>query len=165
MKNLQIEESKAKSLYKTAAPEFKSMLEDTFGKKFFIENITDVIKDFKDACQYFNIKNHRDAYKLLGMRRNHMCEVLIDECEDTYLRLCIYTLALNEGKSVNIRTEVGYFPYFDHTKKVGSGFCASTYRSWPAGSSDSSRLALRTSSLALYSGQKFEQEYYDYMYN
>jgi len=35
MKTLQIEEGKAKELYKTASNEFKSMLEDSFGKNFF----------------------------------------------------------------------------------------------------------------------------------
>lgn len=35
MKTLQIEESKAKELYKTASSEFKAMLEDSFGKSFF----------------------------------------------------------------------------------------------------------------------------------
>ena len=35
MKTLQLSEEKAKELYKTASPEFRAMLEETFGKDFF----------------------------------------------------------------------------------------------------------------------------------
>jgi len=50
MKVLQIEESNARKLYKTASPEFRQALEDTFGKEFFSAKITDRIKTYEDAC-------------------------------------------------------------------------------------------------------------------
>ncbi len=134
--------------------------------KSFEEDITKVIEDFKDACNYLNIKTYGDAYKLLGMKRQQLISTSIENCEDSYLRLCIYTLALNEGKSVDPKTETMYFSYFDHNKKPGSGFFDDDFDIWCGGRSIvSSRLALRTSKLAMYSGQQFEQEHYDYMYN
>lgn len=130
------------------------------------KEITEIIKTFKDACDYFKLKTHRDAYILLNMKRNYMCEVSIDECEDTYLKLSIWTLALNEGKAVDPIKETKYFPYFDHTEKPGSGLFGDGYCRWSGTRSDASvRLALRTPKLALYSGKQFEQEHYNYMYN
>lgn len=46
MKTLQIEESKAKELYKTASAEFKAMLEDSFGKNFFSDDWMDIWRKF-----------------------------------------------------------------------------------------------------------------------
>ena len=43
-KSLQIDENKAFDLYQTATPEFKQMLEDSFGKEFFKRKITDRVK-------------------------------------------------------------------------------------------------------------------------
>lgn len=127
--------------------------------------ITEQIKTFKDACQYLKLKTHKDAYKLIGMKRTQLNEVPIEECEDSYLRLCIFTLALNEGTEVDLTKETGYFPWFNHKQKPGSGFYSSDCFSWDSCSDVSARLALRTSKLALYSGSQFEQEHYNYMYN
>ena len=49
-KSLQIDENKAFDLYQTATPEFKQMLEDSFGKEFFKRKITDRVKSYEDAC-------------------------------------------------------------------------------------------------------------------
>lgn len=42
MKTIQISESNARRLYKEAPPEFKMILEDTFGKDFFSEDPADI---------------------------------------------------------------------------------------------------------------------------
>ena len=55
MKTLQIEENKARIIYKTASPEFKIMLEDTFGKEFFSKKVTERIKTYEDACAELGI--------------------------------------------------------------------------------------------------------------
>jgi hypothetical protein len=81
MQTLQIDEKKARGLYKTASPEFKSMLEDTFGLPFFSEKITDRIKtladvfeakgiadvDFYAACKSIGLRKDEIAYRLLTM--------------------------------------------------------------------------------------------------
>jgi hypothetical protein len=41
MQTLQIDEQQARKLYKTASPEFRQVLHDTFGATFFSEKITD----------------------------------------------------------------------------------------------------------------------------
>lgn len=51
MKKLQIDESQAKKLYKTASKEFKQILHDTFGEAFFSEKITDRIKGIDDVFE------------------------------------------------------------------------------------------------------------------
>lgn len=124
--------------------------------------ITDRIKTFKDACDYLNISTHKDAYNLLKLNRQLNPNILLVECEDTYLKLIIITLALNEGNKINLANETGYFSYFDYKKKPGSGFVSSDFDRWTSSSSVSSRLALRTSALAKYSGMQFESLHYEY---
>ena len=50
-KTVQIEESEARKMYlTTTSPEFKQMLETTFGKNFLLMKVTDRIKTYEDAC-------------------------------------------------------------------------------------------------------------------
>ena len=49
-KTLVLDDQKAKELYQTAAPEFKAMLEQSFGKAHFLIKITDRIKSWEDVC-------------------------------------------------------------------------------------------------------------------
>ena len=61
MKTLQLSEEKAKELYKTASPEFRAMLEEAFGKVFFIsietaEDIAEYLGLEENECLYFDKK-------------------------------------------------------------------------------------------------------------
>jgi len=61
MKTLQLSEEKAKELYKTAIPEFRAMLEETFGKEFFVsidtvEDIAEYLGLEENECLYFDKK-------------------------------------------------------------------------------------------------------------
>ena len=47
---LKMSKDKARKLYKISPPEWKEILEENFGKKFFFENILDRIKNFNDIC-------------------------------------------------------------------------------------------------------------------
>ena len=51
MKTLQLSEEKAKELYKTASPEFRAMLEETFEKEFFVS-----IETVEEAMKYLELK-------------------------------------------------------------------------------------------------------------
>ena len=51
MKPLVIDENKARKLYPTAPPEWKTTLEDSFGKEFFSLKIEDRIHSLEDACK------------------------------------------------------------------------------------------------------------------
>ncbi len=61
MKTLQLSEEKAQELYKTASPEFRAMLEEAFGKAFFIsietvEDIAEYLGLEENECLYFDKK-------------------------------------------------------------------------------------------------------------
>ena len=51
MTTLKLEDSKARDLYNKSTPEFKAILEDSFGKDFFLQKITDRIKGWDDVCK------------------------------------------------------------------------------------------------------------------
>lgn len=71
--------------------------------------------------------------------------------------LVIISKALNEGKTPT----TFYYPYFNLTKKPGSGFFFDGYGSWRVGGSvASARLTLLNKELALYQGKQFEQIHY-----
>ena len=57
MKTLQLSEEKAKELYKTASPEFRAMLEETFGESFFqsIDTVEDAEK-YLEVSPNFNMR-------------------------------------------------------------------------------------------------------------
>lgn len=61
MKKLQIDENQALKLYKTASSEFKQILEDSFGKEYFNQKITDRIQSLDDILEYLNLKED-DVY-------------------------------------------------------------------------------------------------------
>jgi hypothetical protein len=50
MQTLQLSEDKAKKLYHSAPPEWKQVLEESFPKGFFSQNIMERVKTFEDAC-------------------------------------------------------------------------------------------------------------------
>ncbi len=52
MKTLQIDEATARKIYPTAAPELRSILEESFTKEFFKQKITDIVKSFEDGLKF-----------------------------------------------------------------------------------------------------------------
>ena len=155
MKQLQIEDSKAKSLHKTASLEFKQILEDTFGKAFFLDKITDRIKTYEDACRELKKDPiYESAFKANGFT--------IDEIN--YRKLKTITNALNECWVPNWTNsnENKWQPYF----RLSSGgfvfdgaYCA--YSVATAG--DTSRLCFKSDELATYAGQQFIDIYRGFM--
>ena len=107
MKTLKIDENKAKELYKTASQEFKITLEDTFGKEFFIEDITDKIKTVEDAYNVYSINREIIKYHLGAKIYDS------DIVEDLMLFNDLYfiTKALNEGWQYKENNK-GYAPYY-----------------------------------------------------
>lgn len=107
MKKLQIDEGQALKLYKTASNEFKQVLEDTFGKDYFNQDITDKVDDIESLCEYLRIneddlflypKNTRDKHE----RYLNACNILPKIAE-------VY----NEGVILNWKNsnEYKYLPY------------------------------------------------------
>src|ERR1035437_2611908 len=50
MRQVQVDEKKARALYASADPTWKGVLEDSFGKEFFSQSIIDRIQSYEDAC-------------------------------------------------------------------------------------------------------------------
>lgn len=154
MTTLKIDEKKALRLYPSASPEFKAMLEDSFGVKFFKKDIKDRIKSFEDACSELSLDPNN-------------CIPNVENCvpEDqgptiAFLKLSIIARALNEGWKANWNdsSEYKYFPWFKYDRSA-SGFvysyadCTYTYTYFGA------RLCFKSSELAEYAGEQFTQLY------
>jgi len=105
-KELVVEESQARRLYKTASSELKEMLETTFGKEFFIQKITDRIKTYEDACIELGEQS---------IDENRLAKSLLTPDEILLRKIKTITKALNEGWEPDWRDSDQYkhYPYFN----------------------------------------------------
>jgi len=147
MKQLQIEDSKARSLYITATIELKEILEDSFGKDFFSGKITDRIKTYEDACSELGETPLNELeLKDLGFTKD----------EINYRKLKTVTKALNEGwvPNWNNSDQSKWVPYF--RLSAGAFVFCNTYCGYTdAYAGDGSRLCFKTRELARYAGEQF----------
>lgn len=131
MKTLQIEESKAKDLYKTASPEFKTMLEDSFGKKIFDNDWMELWMRFcKDysldlALPYPNPENNDEEY-----------------IDAQFMMMHIIRKKRKKKPDFNNSNEYKYAPYFDMRSSSGFGFERSCSDDWATHSHVGSRLCI-----------------------
>ena len=148
MKNLQISEKNARKLFKTATPEFKQTLIDTFGAEYFSGNITDQVKTFEDACEVLGI----DPETIM----------LHTDSNDTvaYKKLKVIAKALNEEWAADFDngSQKKWYPWFNGGAS-GFGFSASYYVYGCAATSCGSRLCYKTEALANYAGSQFTSIY------
>jgi len=156
MKLLQIEDSKARILYKTATPEFKEILEDSFGKEFFSGKITDRIKTYEDACTELGEKPLNESeLKSFGFTPD----------EINYRKLKTVIKVLNEGwvPDWTNGNQAKWYPYF----RLSSGafvFDDSTCDSSDANAGLGSRLCLSSAELATYAGKQFVDIFKGFMF-
>lgn len=148
MQTLQLDKNKARSLYPSASAEFKTMLEDTFGKEFFSQKITDRVKTLNDACE------------VLGL--NPSCVISSSDSKDeiAYKKLKVIIRALNEGWTPDWSNsnEYKYYPWF----KMQGGFVL-YYVDYNFAATDvGSRLCFKNEDLALYAVKQFSDLYKDY---
>jgi hypothetical protein len=142
MKALQIDEKNALKLYPSASNEFKQMLHDSFGEKFFQQKITDRVKTYGDACEVLGISSEIIGYDELS------------EDEVAYIKLKVVIKALNEGWKPNWdnSNEPKYYPWFYMNKPgfrlYGVDFC---YHSSIVGS----RLCFQKQEVAEYAAKQF----------
>ena len=150
MKTLQIDEKNARKLYPSASAEFKATLEDTFGKEFFSQKITDRVKTFDDACE------------VLGINRLTFSDSDTPD-EIAYKKIKIIVKALNEGWAPNWdnSSEYKYYPWFDMTKNGFSGVFSDR---WFACTTVGSRLCFKNAELAKYAGTQFNSIYKDFFH-
>lgn len=149
MKTLQITEANARKLYKDATPEFKTTLEDTFGKEYFVRKVTDC-GTYEEVCDFIGEDPvNEPILLLLGFTYDEIC----------YRKLKTITKALNDGWSPNWKDsgEKKWCPYFDASS--GFEFCDTYCCSMLQTAGDSSRLCFKSKELAEYAGHKFTDIY------
>lgn len=158
MKPLQISESKARNLYKTASEEFKATLEDTFGKEFFSQKITDRIKTYEDACVELGEE---------PLDEKAMLKAGFTPDEIIYRKIKTIVKALNEGWVPDMldTDQYKYYPYFevDKSSPSGFGFCGTNYGYSYASADSGSRLCFKNRELAEYAGRQFLELYADFI--
>lgn len=159
-KSLQIDENKAYDLYKTASPEFKQMLEDSFGREFFNRSITDRVKSYEDACSVLGIDPHTSM--------PDVCECPKEDQRSyvAFHKLVVVIRALNEGWRPDW-TNTGQNKWFNwwyvDTESAG---LASAYSSIVPSDSNAhfgSRLCFKSEALADYAAETFKSLYEDYL--
>jgi len=156
MKLLQIEDSKARILYKTATPEFKEILEDSFGKEFFSGKITDRIKTYEDACTELGEKPLNESeLKSFGFTPD----------EINYRKLKTVIKVLNEGwvPDWTNGNQAKWYPYF----RLSSGafvFDGAGCDYSIAFAGYGSRLCLSSAELATYAGKQFVDIFKGFMF-
>ena len=157
-KSLQIDENKAFDLYQTATPEFKQMLEDSFGKEFFKRKITDRVKSYEDACAILGIDPHT------SMPDTSDCPKEDRKAYVAFHKLVVITRALNEGwrPDWSNTNQPKWFNWW-WTKVMRASPVRSTYAPSSTDASIGSRLCFKSEALADYAAETFKELYEDYL--
>jgi len=149
-KKLKLSEEAALRLYQTAAPEFKEMLEETFGKEFFSQKITDRINNYDDVCNMLGVSADDEDMVIeiegFNQQDNNLMIALAKK-----IRIAkVY----NQGWLPKVG-ENRYYPYFCVVAGSGLSFHRTNYDSSHAWTSSASRLCFKTDELADDAGKKF----------
>lgn len=152
-KQLLIEESEARSMWQSATPEFKKLLETTFGKEFFSGKITDRIKTYEDACAELEETPQLEVtLKELGLTT--------DEINYRKLKTIIKALVCDWKADWSDSDQQKWQPYF----RLSGGvfvFLSTRYGCSDADAGYGSRLCFPTRELAEYAGKQFTEIYAD----
>lgn len=149
MKTLQISEQKARELYKSGSGELRSILEESFGKDFFSQKITDRVKTYEDACRELSM-NPLDENKLmkLGLTKHDIA----------YQKLVTIVKSLNEGWVLDVCDNRVYrwYPWFVTNGSPSSfAFGGSFYDNAFSTAGSGSRLCFKNKELSEYCGKQF----------
>jgi len=152
MKTLQIEENEARKLYKNSSSEFKTVLENTFGKDFFSGKITDRIKTYEDACEELQEKplNEKEL-RNLGFSND----------EIDYKKIKTITRALNEEFVADFTNhdQKKWYPWFKVSSSGVFACHAANYGYSNAIAGYGARLCFSSDELATYAGKQFTELY------
>lgn len=155
MKTLKIDEKQALKLYENATQEFKQILEDSFGKEYFNQDIKSKIKTWEDVLEYNNV----DENAVLPWRNPKNKK---QRSQNALAKIQLISETLNEGwlPDFSEQKEYKYYPYF---KKEKSGFAVSSYYCYIYGAGGGFGCYFKSSELALYSANIFLDIYRDYL--
>lgn len=159
-KSLQIDEHKAYDLYRTASPEIKQMLEDTFGKEFFNQSITDRVKSYEDACAILGLDPHASMPDVSDSPKEDQRSYI------AFHKLVVITRALNEGWRPDW-TDTDQPKWFNwwyvNTESAGLACAYSSHAPSTAFASIGSRLCFKSEALADYAAETFKGLYEQYL--
>ncbi len=84
MKNLQLDDATARKIYLTAAPELKEVLEKTWGKAFFSQDITERVLTMEDVYResgktYADIAKEGDTPDEIGYKMSKLIFAVMNE--------------------------------------------------------------------------------------
>jgi hypothetical protein len=157
METLKIDAKNARKLFPTASSEFKQMLTDTFGEKFFQQKITDRVKTFEDALAIVGAsENVTILLNYKGIDKDMIAAL-------SFAKLTIIAKALNEGWVPDWANgnQYKWYPYFEW--KAGFGFSYTYYGFWRTFANVGSRLCFKSEELAIYAGKQFQSIYNDFL--
>lgn len=159
MKSLQIDEKKARSIYATAPPELKVMLEDTFTKEYFSMNIMDRIKKWEDAATELGI-DPIESLPFPNPKNNR------EVATNAFFKLDAINQVLLEGVVLDWTNtnQKKWYPWFNEYRP-GSGFSFyGTCCGWTATlANGGARLCLDTEKKAAYFGKQFLSIFNEYL--
>jgi hypothetical protein len=142
---LNLDEPTARKIYPSAASELKTILEETFGKSFFSEKITDRVKTWPDVL------------KVLGIPETHFLNSTQFDSPDeiAYKQLKCITRALNEGwiPDWDNNSQYKHYPWFYMDSE--NGFRLDFVYYCNSSSDVGSRLCFKSEELALYAVAQF----------
>ncbi len=119
-----------------------------------LQNITDRVKTFEDACKVLNL----DKVKIgIGGLDEDAPSIV------AYTKLVIIAKALNEGWKPNWSdsNEYKYVPWFK--EKSGFGLSYDVYDGWVTFTAVGSRLCYKSRELAEYAGKQFADLYNEFL--
>ena len=150
-KTLEILESNAIEAYKNTNAAGKILLQHLFGKKAFQVDVKERIKTMDDVYAEFNIE--KEAFE--------KSFIFPEDLDAAKIRLI--TKAFNEGWEPDWTNskQYKYFPWFDLSS--GVGFSRSDCDYWRTVSVVGSRLAFKSSDLALHAVKQFPTEFENYI--
>lgn len=152
METLQIDKENALKAHEEASTKGKSLLENLFGKKVFLKEVKDRIKNFDDVLENNGISREDFETSCKGLEPD----------EVAYRMAKLVCITFNEGwlPDWTNSNEYKYFPWFSMSSSSGVGFSCYDFGGWGASSGVGSRLCFKSSDLAKHAGKLFEQEIY-----
>ncbi len=149
MQTLQLSANKARELYPTSPQWFKETLEESLGKEFFSQKITDRVESFDDILA------------ISGITIESLVHPNDTPDEIAYKKVKLICEVYNEGWSADWANvnQYKYIPYF--TYKSGFGLSCDVCVRWFSDALVGSRLCFKSAELAEDAGKKFREIYHD----
>lgn len=151
MTKISIDKSAAQKAINKAKGETKEVLEILFGNQLRPGNVKDRIKTFQEACNEVGVDYEKFMDSIKG----------IETDEAAYKKIKIIASALNEEWKPDWtnNNQHKYLPYFDGSNSFSGSYYYLCYTVTYVGS----RLYYKSSDLAIYAGQQFNDIYKDFL--